>query len=197
MPRLLRRSQGGVVYHVLNRSCGRAKIFREDGDYAAFEEVLIEAATRSTVRVLSFCLMPNHWHLVLWPTRDGELSEYMRWLTVTHVQRWHANHRTGGTGHLYQGRFKSFEVATDDHFLRVCRYVERNALRAGLVNRAEAWRWSSLWWRLTPHPMASRLLAEWPVERGDDWTDAVNQPETPSELEAIRTAILKSVRLGD
>ncbi|HUG92188.1 MAG TPA: hypothetical protein VML55_15210, partial [Planctomycetaceae bacterium] len=85
--------------------------------------------------------MPNHWHLVVWPAGDGDLSEYMRWLTVTHTQRWHAAHHTSGTGALYQGRFKS------EHFLTVCRYVERNALRANLAGSAEAWRWGSLWQR--------------------------------------------------
>jgi putative transposase len=81
--------------------------------------------------------MPNHWHLVLWPRKKGELSEFMRWLTVTHTQRWHASHRTSGTGPLYQGRFKSFPIEDDDHLLAVVRYVERNALRAKLVARAE------------------------------------------------------------
>jgi putative transposase len=89
--------------------------------------------------------MPNHWHLLLWPRRDGELSEILRWITVTHTQRWHAHHRTAGTGPVYQGRFKSFPVQTDAHFLTVARYVERNALRAKLVPRAEDWQWSSIW----------------------------------------------------
>ena len=81
--------------------------------------------------------MPNHWHFVLWPQGDGDLSEFMRWLTVTHTQRWHAAHHTAGTGPLYQGRFKSFPIQADDHLLTVLRYVERNALRANLVERAD------------------------------------------------------------
>jgi putative transposase len=97
------------------------------------------------MRLLSYCLMPNHWHLVLWPRADGELSDFGHWLTLTHTQRWHAHYHNVGTGHLYQGRFKSFPVARDEHFLQLCRYVERNPLRAGLVRRAEAWQWGSLW----------------------------------------------------
>jgi putative transposase len=88
--------------------------------------------------------MPNHWHLVVWPERDGDLSEFMRWLTLTHTQRWHAKHHTQGTGPLYQGRFKGFPVANDEHCLRVLRYVEGNPLRAGLARSARRWRWSSL-----------------------------------------------------
>src|SRR5271154_2443491 len=88
---------------------------------------------RHHMRLLAYCLMPNHFHVLLWPREDGDLSQFMRWLTVTHTQRWHAHHRTTGTGHLYQGRFKSFPVQSDEHFLTVCRYDERNALRANLI----------------------------------------------------------------
>ena len=88
---------------------------------------------RHHMRLLAYCLMPNHFHVLLWPREDGDLSRFMSWLTMTHTQRWHAHHRTAGTGHLYQGRFKSFSVQSAEHFLTVCRYVERNALRANLV----------------------------------------------------------------
>ena len=146
----LRVDVGDVVYHVLNRRVGRMTLFEKDEDYAAFEQVLSEAHPRSPMRLLAYCLMPNHWHLVLWPRHDGELSRYMQWLTTTHMRRWHAHHGTRGTGALYQGRYKSFPVQEDGHFLVVCRYVERNALRAGLVERAEQWAWSSLWRRQPP-----------------------------------------------
>jgi putative transposase len=104
---------------------------------SAFEKILKEAHDRTGVRIAAYCLMPNHWHLLLWPRSDGELSEVMRWITVTHTQRWHAHRHSSGTGPVYQGRFKSFPVQTDEHFITVARYVERNALRAKLVKRAE------------------------------------------------------------
>src|SRR5262249_17984231 len=113
MPRRLRFASGGFVYHVLNRAVGRSTLFAKEGDYAAFEKVLREADQFMPMRLLAFCLMPNHWHLVLWPKEDGQLSDYMRWLTVTHTQRWHAHHHTSGTGPVYQGRFKSFPVQED------------------------------------------------------------------------------------
>ncbi len=121
------------------------------------------------MRLLAFCLMPNHWHLVVWPRHTGELSDFGHWLTLTHTQRWHAHYHDVGTGHLYQGRFKSFPVAEDDHFLQLCRYVERNALRAGLVERAEQWRWGSLWHRYQGETPPPPWLSTWPVAEPADW----------------------------
>ena len=99
MPRRKRVGTGGYVFHVLNRGVGRQTIFHDDADYAAFERVIVDALDRIPIRLLSYCLMPNHWHLVLWPKRgrDDDLSEFMRWLTVTHTQRWHAHKGTSGT----------------------------------------------------------------------------------------------------
>src|SRR5437660_7839987 len=140
MGRPLRASEGGFVYHVLNRANARLPLFRKDGDYEAFERVLAEAQVQVPMRLLSYCVLPNHWHLVLWPEADGALSRFVGWLTLTHTQRWHAHYHNAGTGHLYQGRFKSFPVQADEHFLTLCRYVERNAVRAGLVQSAWSWR---------------------------------------------------------
>src|ERR1700720_1705302 len=98
MPRRLRFATGGYVYHVLNRGVGRSRIFSKSRDYAAFERVIKEAKAWLPMRVLAYCSMPNHWHMLLWPYNDGDLSEWLRWLTVTHTQRWHAHHNTAGTG---------------------------------------------------------------------------------------------------
>ncbi len=135
MPRIARNAPGGLVYHVLNRANGRLRLFKKDGDYLAFEQVLLLAHRRAPIRILDYCLMPNHWHLVLWPRRDGELTLFMRWLTLTHAQRWKHAHNAVGHGHLYQGRFKSFPIQQDEHLLTVLRYVERNPLRAKLARR--------------------------------------------------------------
>ena len=147
MGRALRTVAGGLAYHVLNRANARMRIFDKAKDYEAFETILVEAVVRTKMRLLAYCVMPNHWHLVLWPREDGDLSALVGWLTLTHTQRWHAQRHSAGSGHVYQGRFKSFLVASDEYLWTVCRYVERNALRAGLCARAEHWRWSSLWRR--------------------------------------------------
>ncbi len=169
-------------------------LFETDGDYQAFLKVLEGARRRVPVRLLSYCVMPNHWHLVLWPREDGDLSAFMQWLTVTHAQRWHAFHQSAGTGPVYQGRFKSFPVQTDNHFYRLCRYVERNPLRANLTDRAERWRWSSLWQYESNNWTVS--LDPWPLPRPDDWTNYVNQPETDAELAALRSSVKRGVPFG-
>src|SRR5439155_23281390 len=147
MPRRPRGPATDLVYHVLNRAVRRAPLFQTPADYSAFEHVLLQAMQRVPLRLLAYCAMPSHWHLIVWPTAAGELSRFMHWLTCTHAQRWHSAHGTSGTGAVYQGRYKAIPVESDLHLLRVCRYVERNALRAGRVPRAEDWRWSSLWRR--------------------------------------------------
>lgn len=199
MPRRARTIIGGLVYHVLNRANGRLPLFEKEADYAAFERVLEEAHARTPIRILAYCLMPNHFHLVLWPKRgsEQELPDFMRWLTVTHAQRHHAHYKSSGTGHVYQSRYKSFPVQSDGHLLTVCRYVERNPLRAMLITSAQKWRWGSLWRRTIGNEKQRELLADWPVERPSDWTMLVNRPQTTAEEDSIRTSIARGRPLGD
>jgi putative transposase len=197
MGRAKRASQGGVVYHVLNRANARLPIFEKDEDYEAFERILEDAVERYDMRLLAYQLMPNHWHQVLWPKKDGDLSRYVGWLTLTHTQRWHAHRHSAGSGHVYQGRFKSFPVQDDEHFLTVCRYVERNALRANLVMRAESWRWGSLRRYAAGTSAQKSLLSAWPVRRSPGWVERVNVPQTEAELSAIRRSIQRGSPFGD
>jgi len=196
VPRRQRTANGGFVYHVLNRAVGRARIFVTASDYEAFERVLGETKERVAVRLLAYCVMPNHWHLVLWPHGDGELSEFMRLLTVTHVQRWHAAHGTSGTGALYQGRFKAFPVEEDDHLVKVWRYVERNALRAGLVKSAQDWRWCSAW-RRAHRDSGDTLLEEGPLRFPQDWLDLLNSAQSETELKMVRDCVRRGSPCGD
>ena len=184
MPRQARRAPGGVIFHVLNRAAGRGELFSDDGDYAAFVRVLARTVDATSMRVCAFCLMPNHWHLVLWPKRDGELARFMQKLTITHVRRWVEYRKRVGYGAVYQGRYKSFPMQDDAHFTKVVRYVERNPLRANLVGRAQAWRWSSLGQKATEKtPLIP--LAHWPVRRRADWIGWVNAPQTSAEEAAV------------
>ncbi|MBN1345644.1 MAG: transposase [Phycisphaerae bacterium] len=196
MPRRPRVAPGGLVYHVLNRAVARLPLFQKPGDYDAFETVMHLAYDRHPTRILSYCVMPNHWHMVLWPREDGELTAFVRWLTHTHAMRWHTHHGTSGTGHLYQGRFKSFPIQTDEHFLTVCRYVERNAQRARLVQRAEEWRWCSLWRHVHGDDRSRALLHRWPVDPPKTWLADVNEPQNEEELEALRRCIQRGSPYG-
>lgn len=197
MPRRPRLVAGGLAYHILNRRAGRLPLFEKAADYAAFESILEEAHDRTGIRIASYCLMPNHWHLLLWPRQGDDLSEALRWITVTHSQRWHAHRHSSGTGPVYQGRFKSFPVQTDEHFLTVARYIERNALRARLVMQAEHWRWSSLWRRTQGSADVTSFLSEWPLERPAYWLDLVNAPETGHELAILRENVNRGRPFGD
>jgi putative transposase len=185
-----------MIFHVLNRGVARHDLFHRPGDFLAFERILAEALARVPgVQLLAYCLMSNHWHLELLPSADGELSELMRWLTVTHTQRYHACHHTAGTGHIYQGRFKSFPVEeTAEAFFPVTRYVERNALRANLVERAEDWRWCSLWRR--ENGRTDLPLADWPIKCPADWVQLVNAPQTAAELTALRRSLTRGRPFG-
>jgi len=196
MGRPPRAAEGGYVYHVLNRANARMTIFESDGDYTAFETVLAAAVERSGTRLLAYCVMPNHWHLLVWPREDGELSRFVGWLTLTHTQRWHAHRHSVGSGHVYQGRFKSFPIQEDEHFYTVARYVERNAQRAGLVRRAERWRWGSLHRWLQGSATEKQLLAGWPVPRRASWVDHVNAPLTDAELIAVRHSVQRGCPFG-
>lgn len=196
MPRLRRYSPGGVVFHVLNRGVGRRDLFTKDEDFLALERVIEETLRTRPMRLCAYCLMSNHWHLVVWPERDGDLPAFMQQLTNTHVKRWKEHRREIGYGHLYQGRYKCFPVETEDYFYQVVRYVERNALRANLVERAELWPWSSLRRPERDDP-AFPILATWPLPRPADWVQMVNQPQTDAELESLRCCVNRGRPFGN
>ena len=197
MGRPRRVAAGDLIYHVLNRANARLPLFHKEGDYVAFENVLAEALARVPVRLLGYCVMPNHWHLVVWPRADGDLSRFVGWLSLTHTQRWRAHYHNVGSGHLYQGRFKSFLVQDDTHYLAVCRYVERNALRAGLVARAEAWRWGSLWRRQFGTPSEQAWLSAGPLAWPADWVERVNMPLGASETAALQECVRRGRPYGE
>jgi putative transposase len=189
MPRTARASAGGYCYHVLNRGNARATVFQKPGDYEAFLDMIAEAALRVPMRLVAYCLMPNHFHLAVWPRGDGDLSRWVHWLLTTHVRRYSRHYRHGG--HVWQGRFKAFPIQEDEHLLTVVRYIERNPLRAGLVARAEGWPWSSL--SRTAGPPA---LDPGPVPRGAGWAEWVNAAMTEAECAAVRESLRRDRPLG-
>lgn len=191
MPRTARASVGGVCYHVINRGNAGAQVFGERHDYAGFVDLFELARQRVPMRLLAYCLMPNHFHLLLWPRGDADLSRWMQWVLTSHVRRHHGRH--GTCGHIWQGRFKAFPIQGDRHFLTVQRYVERNPLRAGLVNRAQDWPWSSLYGRRRAWPA---FLTEGPVARPSGWVGLVNEPMTAKELVTLRHSVHRGTPFG-
>lgn len=172
------------------------KLFYKNSDYEAFEGYLERTLDTRPMRICAYCLMPNHWHLLLWPENDEDLGRFMQKLTVTHVRNWQEHRNKVGMGHVYQGRYKSFPVETDDYFYQVARYIERNPLRAKLVAKADRWKWSSLWRRQHGDREQRRMLSKWPLPVPRDWLSYVQQPRTKSELEAIRRSANKGVPFG-
>ena len=197
MSRTVRTNVGGYVYHILNRANARARIFENDKDYQSFEVILEDAVEKFDMRLLSYCIMPNHWHLVLYPINDGDLIKFMSWLSNTHTRRWHLEKNTIGEGHLYQGRYKSFICQNDNHFITLVTYVEQNAIKAKLVGKAENWRWSSVWRRENGDIKQKKLLSDWPVAIPEDFLLILNQIQIKSDEEVIEKSIIKGNPLGD
>jgi len=195
MPRARRQSPGGIVYHVLNRANGRQVIFQSPHDYKAFEKILAEGLAKIPMRLTGYCLMPNHWHLLLWPYSEGDLSSFMHWTTMTHTQRWHAVHNTVGTGHLYQGRFKSFPVQSESYYLTALRYIESNPLRAGLVKSSSDWIWSSLAMRKGIAKDGLEISAG-PMELPDNWFGLVDILPWESDVRKLERCICRGTPLG-
>lgn len=195
MPRAKRQSPGGIVYHVLNRANARQTLFQGFAEYEAFEKILAEGLEKIPMRLTGYCLMSNHWHLLLWPYHDGDLSIFMHWITMTHTQRWHAVHRTIGTGHLYQGRFKSFPIQNEPYYLTALRYIESNPFRAGLVKSSLHWMWSSLAIRLG---LAQNdiVISPGPVELPENWDRLVDILPGENDLRKIERCLHRGTPLG-
>jgi len=181
---------------VLNRAVARLPLFEKSEDFEAYERVLEEAFEREPLPIFGYAVLPNHWHFVVCPQSDHQVSDFFRWLTHTHTMRWHAHHHTEGTGHLYQGRFKTFPVQEDEHLLMVLRYVERNPLRALLCEKAEEWKYGSAWRRTYGDQKSRQLLAPWPVPRPRQWRAFVNKPQTEAEVEAVRRSVRRGTPFG-
>jgi len=195
MPRARRQSPGGIVYHVLNRANGKQDIFRGLSEFKVFEKILAEGLKKIPMRLTAYCLMSNHWHLLLWPYNDGDLSKFIHWVTMTHSQRWHSIHNTSGTGHLYQGRFKSFPVQNESYYLTALRYIESNPLRAGLVKSSLDWSWSSLAIRkgIEKDGLA---ISPGPVELPDNWFGLVDILPGETDLKKIEHCICRGTPFG-
>lgn len=214
MPRGARGFADNEVYHVLNRGNGRATVFHKAADFEAFVRLIGEAKERYPVKVLAYCLMSNHFHLLVKPEKGEDLSQWMRWLMTAHVRRYHRHH--GTSGHLWQGRFKSFIVKGDEHLLTVARYVEGNPVQAGMVRSARDWPWSSHRENLgtvsaqravtvpleetagepgqaPAEPVPDVAIVDGGLELPADWADYVDAPLTARELNTLKLSLHRGV----
>jgi len=192
MSRTARASKGGVCYHVINRGNGRATVYHDANDYQYFAYLMRYSCSKLPMRILAWCLMPNHFHLVLWPHEDGDLGRWMHRLLTGHVKNYHK--KWGTSGRIWQGRFKAFPIEQDLHLLTVLRYVERNPLRANLVKHAQEWLWSSV--SVSPCRPTEGLVVDSPVPKPSDWRKLVDQPHNKVELEALRQCSHRGTPFG-
>lgn len=182
MARTARASKGGICYHVINRGNAQATVFHDPSDYESFIRLFAKACERIPMRILCYCLMPNHFHLVIWPHNDGDMSRWMQWLLTSHVRRYHR--LRGSSGRVWQGRFKAFPIQQDPHLLTVMRYVERNPVRANLVDSAIDWEWSSI--STSGNDTRRAILSPAPIAIPSNWLTWVDQAITSAELDALR-----------
>ncbi len=196
MPRVARMSAGDTIYHCMNRSNGRVEIFHKDSDYKFFESLLEDGKEFTGMRILSYVIMPNHWHMLLYPVDDGDLGKFLHWVTTSHVRHYRAKTGTVGYGHLYQGGYKSFPVETGRYAETLFRYIERNPLKAGLVDRAEKWKWSSLWRREYGTKKEKELLSDTVVELPDNYIDILNSSNEQKENDKIKNSIKRGAPFG-
>lgn len=201
MPRPLRPIDDGLVYHVINRGNNRQKVFRKSADFAAFLAALAELKERKPFELYGYCLLPNHFHLLLRPT-GATISRIMQSLLVSHTQRYHRHYQSGG--HVWQGRFKSPVIQTDEHLLTVLRYIEANPLRANLVERAEDYPWSSYRVHglgetneLVDPLITYQALSPRAQVRQRKWSEMVHRPLEAAKLAAIRRSSATGLPYGD
>lgn len=193
MPRIARGHSDGLIYHILNRGNGRQNVFHKDGDFKAFVELLLSIQEAFDVGILAYCLMSNHFHLLLRPARAEELSKGMQWLMTSHVRRYHRHY--GTSGHVWQGRYKSFIVQDDEHLLTVVRYIEGNPVRAGMTTSARDWQWSSHTERIGVENR--KMLTNLPYTLPANWTKYVDTAMTSSEIERLRRSVNRQAPFGD
>ncbi len=172
-------------------------LFEKLEDYDSFTHVFDEHLKMVPLPILAMVLMPNHRHFVMRQADDHQVSEFFRRLSVVHTLRYHSHYETSGTGHLYQGRFKSFPIQDDDHLWMAMRYVAQNPIRANFVERAEDWAWSSP--RMHHQPRHNRRWLTTPVDPPlpREWSSWVNNPEPEAELTALRNCNRRGLTFGN
>jgi putative transposase len=201
MPRPLRPVDSGLVYHVINRGNNRQAVFRKEADFQAFLAALADLKERKPFQLFGYCLLNNHFHLLVRPTGDSTISRIMQSLLVSHTQRYHRHYHSGG--HVWQGRFKSPVVQSDEHLLTVLRYIEANPLRAQIVERAEDYRWSSFRVHglgekdgLVDRLVTYEALAMQAKARQRKWAEKVHRPIEETKLAAIRRSCATGLPYG-
>jgi putative transposase len=185
MPRIARGLAGGEIYHVINRGNRRTEVFHNIKDYEKFIELMEVAKKMTNVKLYSFVLMPNHFHFIIEPNEAEDLSKYMQWLLTSYVRYYNKTYKT--SGHLWQGRYKSFIVQRDNYFLTLLNYVEQNPQRAKLKQ----------WKFVSSNTQFNDFLDKLPIELPKDWEEIKKEVLSKTKKEKIVNSIQRQSPYGD
>ena len=180
MPRRPRMFSVSQPCHCVNRGQDGRSLFLEDSHYQHFIDLMMEGKRRYPIRIYLYCLLGNHFHKLISPAEPNAISAYMQWVQGRYGFDLRYDDKSLGQGHVFQRRFWSESIGFGPfHFVNVQRYIEANPVAAGLVERAEQWKWSSLWERETK---GRSLLDPSPLILPDDWLEQVNRPPLPEAV---------------
>jgi putative transposase len=192
MPRIARGETLGGIYHIINRGNMRTQVFDDAEDYEYFFDLLAKGMQKESIELHAYTLMPNHFHLLVVPQREGSLSRFMQWVMTSHVRYYHKKNKT--SGHIWQGRYKSFLVQQESYYMTLLHYIEANALRAGLVTKAEDYMYASLYERIHHN---RTLLNEPYMTLPVEWEKMVNNSLSAYDLDTLRNSVNRQSPLGD
>ena len=186
MSRFSRNLPAGSIVHVVNRGNDKRPLFARAREFEEFLRLVAWAKSLCPVRIVAYCIMSNHWHFVFWVEVEWDVSAFLHRLTTTHAKRWRRKTGTIGQGHVYQDRFKASEIFSERYYFNCLRYVEQNALNAGLVRSAREWRWSSLAERLGN---GRGILGPDPAGLPIEWAELVDRPLPECDVDEIRSSL--------
>jgi putative transposase len=193
MPRITRGLVSDCIYHILNRGNAKQNVFYKTHDYEAFIKLMREAKEKYIIKLFAYCLMPNHFHMLIMVIQPEEFIKYMHWLMTSHVRRYHSHY--GTSGHIWQGRYKSFIIQKDNHFLTVLKYILRNPVRAGLTKTPAEWQWSS--YKSLINKSCAGFVDELPIDLSVDWRKYIDMPLTEDELAKLRNSVTRGAPYGE
>lgn len=193
MPRVARGLADNQIYHIINRGNRRETVFHDKYDYERFLKLLEESKQRYEINIYAYCLMPNHFHIVVYTNDAQSLSKALHWISSSYVRYYNKKYKI--SGHLWQGRYKSFIVQQDSYLLVLLKYVEANPKRANIVKRCEDFKYSSAYNRI--NKIDDNILDIVPIELPNNWSNYINDKENKTDIDYIRNSIERQSPLGD
>lgn len=193
MPRIARGLADNQIYHIINRGNRRESVYHDKYDYERFLKLLFDSKEKYNIKIYAYCLMPNHFHLVIYTKYSESLSKAMHWISSSYVRYYNKRYKI--SGHLWQGRYKSFIVQKESYLLTLLKYVEVNPKRAKIVKRCEDYKYSSAYNRI--NNIEDELINIPPIDLPVNWDKYINDEESKIDIDYIRNSIERQSPLGE